>query len=438
LPKNALRVYLSSAWKKIKRRLVSEAYNLKPIETLKNDPNISTRTLQESKTVRGVKPTFVGGRDFDDPLNYDGTQIAPEILLLKLTDVVVLGRTEFVLKNDVAYYPKVLDPKIYAFMLELEERGSVDPERAKLSISPRSRKQKVDGAISLLGQCNGNFAHWITEVLARLVLVDEIVELRGLPILVDYPVHGKLMRALALLNVSRREIISVRPYEKVYVKHLVYLTLPGVTPPETRHYFQTGKVDNPRPSQFQFSSEGLRKLRVAAMSSAQEYGALPSGEIAAKSRPTAYNENPGNPRPKLVYLPRIPGTTGNVRMVENAESVYNTLTTFGFSSLDTFNMPFELLLQSLQNAKIVVSPIGASLANLVFCPPGLKVIILTPYYSEASFYYFSNFLVALGHEATFVLGSQVRDRQSSVYNRNYLIRISELELALSSADIGRR
>jgi capsular polysaccharide biosynthesis protein len=427
-----MRTALSVMWRKVRRRLAVETYHLVPFESVENSETITARTIFNRKTTYGAAPVFIGNSDLCDVSGYDGSQPSPEVRLLQMNDVCAVGRTEFVLKDQVAFYPGALDPKTYAFMHELEGRGSVDLDQGNLRIAPKRKSQKVAAAISLLGQCNGNYAHWITEVLTRLVLVDDIPELRDLPILVDQNVHEKLFYALELMNSGRRKVIPVRPYEKVHARRLVYVTLPSVTPAETRRFFESGKLDILRATQFQFSAEALQRLRLAATEVARNFGYPPPNGFNAtpKFSERANESRYSHQKPKLVYLGRFGGTTGNSRFLLNADGVLNMVLASRFTVINTFDLPFELQVLAMQDAEIVIAPIGAALANMAFCPPGRKVIILTPTYAGANFHYFSNFLVSLGHEVIFVLGPQVAFASGPVYNRNYLIDLSDLNRAL--------
>src|SRR5690606_21036948 len=154
--------------------------------------SLPMRKLAPAVLVKSKAPIFIRNEELCDVSGYDGSEPSPEINLFELDDVTVVGRTEFILKDGKALYPRVIDPSTDAFMMELENRGSVDSATGKVSIFPRSAILHHERAISLLGQCNGNYAHWTTEVLARFTLIEDIPEFKGVPLLVDHPVHEKL------------------------------------------------------------------------------------------------------------------------------------------------------------------------------------------------------------------------------------------------------
>ena len=47
------------------------------------------------------------------------------------------------------------------------------------------------------------------------------------------------------------------------------------------------------------------------------------------------------------------------------------------------------------------------MTNLIYAVPGFQIIALAPYYGNAGFYYFSNFMGLLDHDLYYVLGEQL-------------------------------
>lgn len=214
-------------WRRARRivleRAMTETYPLVELESHAATRSFPVRKLIPAERIQGNPPIFIRAEELCDLTGYDGSEPSPEINLFELNDVTVVGRTEFIIKDGKALYPGIIDPALDAFMMEIENRGRVDPNLGKVHIFPRAAVLQADHAISLLGQCNGNYAHWITEVLTRFTLIEELPEFEDIPLLVDHPVHEKLLDALDFLNVSRRRIIDVLPYQKVRVGRLIYI-----------------------------------------------------------------------------------------------------------------------------------------------------------------------------------------------------------------------
>ncbi|GLT02725.1 hypothetical protein GCM10007897_41470 [Sphingobium jiangsuense] len=401
-------------------RMLTVTYPLAELEEYAAAQAIPVKRLAPASMTHGPAPVFLRDDDLCDISGYEGLAPSPEINLFELNNAIAIGRTEFILKGGKALYPRVIDPATDAFMMELENRGKVDLKAARVSIFPRKAILREKRAISLLGQCNGNYAHWVTEVLARFVLVDDIPEFKGWPLLVDHPIHEKLLDALDFLNVSRRRIIEVRQYQRVEVEHLVYISPPSMTPPDTREFFETGQLAPPRVEQFHFSQPALAKLRERA------------GTMAQDCLVSAGTDFPFMAHRKI-FLQRAAWSTGNGRLLRNADVVEEALREMDFEGVQIADYSFEGQVLTARQAKIVVSPIGAAISNLVFREPGCIAIILTPHYERATFYYFANLMAALGHHVIFVLGPQTRHGSGNIYNRDFRVSIRLLRQAILKA-----
>ncbi len=411
----------AKAWYKRQRRAALErtltvTYPLDVLEDY-TDP---TRELCPASMERGPAPIFLRDDDICDISGYEGLAPSPEINLFEIDDATAIGRTEFILKDGKALYPRVIDPAHDACMLELENRGRVDVKAGTVSIFPRKAVLRAPKAISLLGQCNGNYAHWVTEVLARFALVDDLPEYKGWPLLVDHPIHEKLLDALDFLNVSRRKIIEVRQYQRVEVGKLVYISPPSMTPPETREFHETGNLARPRVEQFHFSRFALAKLRDRVGAMAEDCLATAGTDLP----PIAH---------RRMFLQRAAWSTGNGRLLRNADVVEDALREMEFEGVQIADYSFEGQVLTARQSRVVVSPIGAALSNLVFRDPGCIAIILTPHYEAATFYYFANLMAALGHNVIFVLGPQTRHGTGNIYNKDFRISIRLLREAIMKA-----
>jgi capsular polysaccharide biosynthesis protein len=62
----------------------------------------------------------------------------------------------------------------------------------------------------------------------------------------------------------------------------------------------------------------------------------------------------------------------------NENEVFNVLEKYGFKKVKLSTLSFIEKIQLFQSAKVIVSPHGAGLTNIVFCNPATKVIELFP------------------------------------------------------------
>lgn len=419
------------------------------LQALNNEPGSISRSVRQVCAPfegQSAPPLFLLENQEEDFSAYDGRFFSPAVYLHEIDDAAVIGRTEFVLKGDVLHHPHVIDPKQDVFMAEIEGKGQLAPEGNQFRLATVASRH-VPRALSLFGQCNGNYAHFLTEALTRLALADTVPELSGLPLLVENNLHPRLYEALDLLNTTGRDIVFVREYERVTVDKLYYMTPPCYSPPETRSWFQAGQLAKPRQSQFVFSRDALKLLRTRCSAIGRQYVPLVS-RAGFVGKPAATAEDAGS-APNDVgflfhqgnevfhsadtqrfYLERRAVSVGNGRLVVNEEIIKSCLKRQKFTNLHLSDLTFAEQAIVLSEAITVVSPVGASIANLIFAEPGVQVVLLTPFYPGASHFYFANLLGTLGHKLTYVLGRQVTQGNQSKYNRNFWVPVNLVQQAV--------
>ena len=106
------------------------------------------------------------------------------------------------------------------------------------------------------------------------------------------------------------------------------------------------------------------------------------------------------------------------RYVLNEEEIISKLKKAGYFILDPYKYSIERQIFFFQNAKIIISPTGASLANLVFCLNQPKIIILAPNLSMI-FNYWRNLAYNRISHMTYILGK--KNYSIKHYHGNYSI-----------------
>lgn len=426
------------------RMLFTRTFELKDLRNGVGEVSASVSLLLKGGEVKGPSPTFLSediGADFSD---YDGRMVAPDVYIHEVCEAAVIGRTEFIQKNGVLYHPDIINPEQDVFMAELEGWARIQSGGERIRVTVRPRVKEVDTALSLLGQCNGNYLHFLTEAMTRLALAERHKDLENVPILIEEGLHPRLYEALDLLNRRGREVIFVREYARVQVRKLFYITPPCYTPPETRRWFEEGELASPRMEQFTFSCDALQALRLLTVQVAEHYvprmsreealgrGAGASAEsdvVSPKSGEIGYvfsadggliHSGDG----RRFYCNRRAVSVGNGRLVKNDPAVMAVLSRYNVLNVHLPDHSFPEQALILKDAEVVVSPVGASVGNLIFCEPGVEVVLLSPTYPGATYYYFANLLAALGHRLTYVLGRQVTSPIGNRYNRDFWMPVN--------------
>ena len=357
-------------------------------------------------------PRFIGY--VPDELECDGyVQFEyPPIEIRHYCRAAVIGGTNFIKQRDVVTYPNLFDPIRDVPPIESFGMGRVlkDGNAIELSISRASRS--VYGAASLLGQCTGNYAHWLTETLPKLLILNERDEYNDIPILMDSWIHNVFYDSVALFGRKGNDVIRIKRWESVSMGCVVDVTPTAYVPPEYRIFKEHGLWPEARAKDFPFSRFSLNLLRQKALDLLDKKGVQESGT--------------GD---KKIYLRRTREASGNPRHCTNIGAVEKIVKKHGFEIVEPSRLSLVEQMALFHDAKIIVSPVGAALANLVFTKPGCQILALSPYYTNANYYYFSNLMGVLGHDLYYVLGDQITNHGHPAH-RDYNVDLVSFKLAM--------
>lgn len=238
--------------------------------------------------------------------------------------------------------------------------------RAEMKLYLTEPVRNMQQAFSMVGQCSSNYAHWLTETLPKLLMLDACEKYTDFPLIVDDDLHPNIYASLSLFNKHRREIIKVRRWEAVLVDVLVVASNPGYER-YTPHDIYSREA---APYINRFSRTAFRMLRTAANDAVVRAPSLEQ---------------------KIVYFARSQKSK-NIRQIENLAEIELAVAADGIPMMASDSMDFVAQVQECLNAKILISPIGAALANMVFVLRGVKslclhlttkrpVIIITPIFA---------------------------------------------------------
>ena len=331
----------------------------------------------------------------------------PEVALHHLQNAAVIGGTNFARVDNKIIYPDVFLPERDVCPAELNGIAKIDLTAKKVSIFAQQGDALKSG-VSLLGSCTGNYAHWLIETLPKLPAVDSVQTWNDYPLLVDAWIHPNFVRSIELFNKNRRAIVRVKRWQTVCVDSLIEVTPPAYIPPEYRDFLKTKKISKPSSADFSFSIAALDALRTAA------HAAVGGVDRCA---------------PQKLYLSRSPESCGNTRYVTNIDAIEQIVKRYGYTMLDPAKLSFDDQIRAFSNAKKIIAPLGAALANTIFTPPGCKVLGLSAWYHNANYYFFSNLMGALGHTMFYALGQQT-DQWGHVAHKNYAVDLRAFNIAI--------
>ena len=388
-------------------------------------------------------PRFAGEYGYDLPKIDTVTLKSPQIDIFEFKNTAVMGGTNLAFHDKDVLYPDVVDPDEDMFTAEIVGEANYLSAKRELQIISTGKPCRVDRAISLLGDCTGNYAHWLLETLPRLTIINELGKWSDHKLLVDGWIHPVFFETIALADVACREIVRVSRFCRVECNHLVYVSPPSYTAPENRTKFRTGARPAPSPDTYLFSPKDMEAVRRTTVEEACRYvlgtavtkplpnifrvGHARQIQVAIHHAKNDANKGVTFGGARRVYLRRTSISSGNPRHLVGDQYVETLLADYGFLAVDAAALPFPEQVLLLRDAECVVAPLGASLANLIFAPPGVKVIGLAPYYKGADYFYFSNLMGLLGHKLKYVLGPQLDQAGVHWLHRDYRVNLKALQ-----------
>lgn len=246
-----------------------------------------------------------------------------------------------------------------------------------LQAAYRATDKVIDKAINCVGWACTNYYHFTFEILSRLMYVDGRSEYKDFPILVDAGALAipQMKDMLDRVNLYHHPIILVGEYERVHVKHLVYV------------------------SRNLWMAPGMRKGIIAG---AQDY--LMSRSMAEHIRSRILEESMQGRRKssgRKIFLSR---RNCKVQRLSNTDEVERIFADNGYRMVFTEEMSYDEQVELFNNADVIVGVTGAAFTNIVYCHEGTQIGIIISDGQPA--YFYSNIANMIKAEFT-VLGADL-------------------------------
>jgi capsular polysaccharide biosynthesis protein len=350
--------------------------------------NLSKYILARVDYVQVMKPQVFPASDQGYlGLSQDGYDY-PEIFVTRISETVVYGGTNFVCVDASVICHDLYDFERDYTSEELHARALISP-KAKFTRIRWLMYDKVPIPISVaatfVDACAQNYAHWMTEVLPRIVLFCGDERFKTVPIIVNNDLHQNILSSLLLVVGPDREIIALPIGRALAVSQLYVTSVTGYVPFGRRASKRLGH------SHGVFSSWALDKLR----SQFSTVGQAVSREVA----------------PQKIFLLRSSGT----RKLTNATQIEELLANDGYELVEPENLTFSQQIFLFSNAKVIISSTGAALANVIASKPGTNVVVLMSKHEDMIYRYWNNMLSPLGVRVTYVLGTIVANRSLGIH-----------------------
>jgi capsular polysaccharide biosynthesis protein len=247
----------------------------------------------------------------------------------------------------------------------------------------RAPRMTLDRGIVIVGGPTGNWAHWSTEYLPKLALVDGLERYRDWPLVVDEGLHPNIIASLELVG-ARRELVRLPEGVPMRLREALTVGSPGYTAYEYRYDWEAGPPGFKR-EHTAFSPAALDLVRRRAW---QSTGASPARE-------------------RRIYITR---PRGSMRPFVGGEEVERFFAAAGFEIIDTAGLTAAEQVQLFSRARCIVGQSGAGLTNLVFAPPGCRVVVFAANSPHSIFHDFANMGAAVGHHVYSCYGESIYER----------------------------
>lgn len=298
----------------------------------------------------------------------------PEIYIAEVHNALVTGGTNLIMIDDSVICHDLYDFTHDYTAEEMDWRAYIWPHRQRIawrmSTAPT---RELDRAACFTDACAHNYAHWMTEVLPRIHLFCRAEGTSEVPLIVNDGLHNNLMESLRAVAGDKREIVTLPTGICVGVEHLSLTSVTGYIPFDRRF----NRLKNH--SHGRFSPFALLSLCQC---------------LQAK---------PGEPSCSTIRRVFVKRNSG-IRNITNTREIEEHLVARGFSVIEPEYLTHAQQIALFSNADVVIGATGAAMANLIFCKPTAKIIIMISDYKFMPYWYWQNMACAVGNRVTYVLG----------------------------------
>ncbi|MBI3283381.1 MAG: glycosyltransferase family 61 protein [Burkholderiales bacterium] len=315
---------------------------------------------------------------------------SPHIYVATIKDGMIYGGTNLILKNDEVICHDLYDFERDYTSEETHGRNLIDPGKSRIRwLLHDDSPAHLPAAAAFVDACAPNYAHWLTEVLPRIVAFCSEEQFKGIPIVVNDGLHKNILESLFLVAGEGREIVTLPIGRALQVDALYLTSVAGYVPFERRN----NKFSDH--SHGVFSPWALESLRKKVFSFAEKL--------------------PEQTWPEKIYLRRNSG----IRKITNATELEELLIAQNYVIVEPEKLTFLQQVQLFSRAKVIIGSSGAALASMIFARPNARMLILIGKYPDTSYWYWQNIACASGLTVLYGLGAPVDGAASGIHSDFY-------------------
>lgn len=192
------------------------------------DLSIRSHVLHEAEVVTYPAPALFGvlPAGWSSPWPAVSAHL-PALVAREWNNAMILGKSDSIYVQEYAVRNDNINPE--SEMTFDEVFGFLSSKNGKL-ILRRFADQKdiqIPNAIAIIGGPTGNWAHWTTEYLPKLALLNLLGEYQEWPVLVDQNLHRNILDSIHHICGGNREIIELPEGAAAHIENAVTVTSPG-------------------------------------------------------------------------------------------------------------------------------------------------------------------------------------------------------------------
>jgi capsular polysaccharide biosynthesis protein len=370
-----------SNWKKKRWRPLTK------LSEFTKKSGIQTHKLVDAVFVETLEPKVFPAYGQDGLVSPHGQYEFPEIFVAIIKKAMTYGGTNLVLVDGEVVCHDLYDFKRDYTSEELHGRTLIDPKSGRIRwLLHDEAPEPMPVAATFVDACAPNYAHWMTEVMPRIVLFCAEEQFKDVPIVVNDGLHKNIMESLFLVAGADREIITLPIGRALAVDELYLTSVAGYVPFEPR----TNKLSGH--SHGMFSPQALQILR-------KNLNAL-----RKKTDEEAW--------PEKIYLRRSSGA----RNLINCAEIEELLTSSGYVTVEPEKLTFSQQVRLFSCAKVIVGATGAAFANAVFCDNNPNLGIIMSKHKDMLFGYWRNILSHIPNDISYILGDFSKTNAQGVHS----------------------
>lgn len=326
----------------------------------------------------------------------------PEIYITTINNCIVTGASNFLnVDRGIICHDLFRCSHDYTSE-ELHGRFIINSKKSLITrVSNIKAQDEIQEGAVFTDAVSGNYAHFLTEVLPRIFIFIKECPHTKTSLIIDCNLHPNLMEALEMAVGESVDLVGLDMGEALLVKSLQVVSTCGYIPFERRAKTKN-LIDH---------SDGVFSPNVlCAMRDFIKNNILDTAEVK---------------KHKKIFIKR----NSHYRNANNAKDIEDMLIAEGFFMIEPEKLSFKEQVNLFSNAEVLVGATGAAFANLIFCKPETKIIILISDYKNMIYGYWQNMASAVGNKVTYVIGEC--DDLSSQLHSNFQIDLPDLLDAIS-------